>query len=238
MTATHSSDAGYETIDLTVEDGIAQITLDREERLNVATMEMLSELVDAFDRIGDDDDARCVIVTGRGRAFCAGFDLGEGETSFARGGEAFRMPEVEAWRNQWLHTGDPFSVDKDGNYYYLDRKKDSIRRRGENICSMEIEKIVVGHDDVLKVAAVAVPDSVSEEEVKVVVVLKSGAKPDPRRYRVPRRAAPALHGPRYIEYADELPKTPTEKIRKRVLRERGVSDEIWDRTSDGVASPR
>lgn len=90
---TNSSSPRYETIDLEVDEGIATITLDREDRLNAFTQVMLEELVHAFDRIDRDDDARCVIVTGRGRAFCAGADLGEGKDSFARGTDAFRMPE-------------------------------------------------------------------------------------------------------------------------------------------------
>lgn len=85
--------AAYETIELTVDERIATITLDREDRLNAFNQTMLEELIDAFDRIDADDEARCVIVTGRGRAFCAGADLGDGKDSFARSGGPFRMPQ-------------------------------------------------------------------------------------------------------------------------------------------------
>ncbi len=83
----------YETIDLSVEDGIATITLDREERLNAFTYGMLEDFVDALDRTDADPEVKCVIVTGRGRAFCAGADLGEGKTTFDRGSGVFQMPE-------------------------------------------------------------------------------------------------------------------------------------------------
>ncbi len=83
----------YETIGLSVEDGIATITLDREERLNAFTYGMLEDFVDALDRTDADPEVKCVIVTGRGRAFCAGADLGEGKTTFDRGSGVFQMPE-------------------------------------------------------------------------------------------------------------------------------------------------
>jgi enoyl-CoA hydratase/carnithine racemase len=85
-------DSAYETIDLQVESGIATITLDREERLNAFTPRMCEEMVDAFDRTDADDSTKAVIVTGRGRAFCAGADLGEGTSTFDRGDETFAMP--------------------------------------------------------------------------------------------------------------------------------------------------
>jgi enoyl-CoA hydratase/carnithine racemase len=88
-----SNGSAYETIDLSVEDGIATITLDREERLNAFTYRMLEEFVDALDRTDADDEVKAVIITGRGRAFCAGADLGEGGKSFDRGDETFTMPQ-------------------------------------------------------------------------------------------------------------------------------------------------
>ncbi len=144
----------------------------------------------------------------------------------------WQMPEktVEAWRNQWMHTGDLFSVDTDGDYYYIDRKKDSIRRRGENISSVELEFVVLGHPAVLEVAAVAVPDEISEQEVKIAVVLKEGQQLEAselHEFLVDR--LPRFMLPRYIEFVENLPKTPTEKIRKNVLRDAGVTPGTWDR---------
>ena len=147
------------------------------------------------------------------------------------------MPDktVEAWRNLWFHTGDAFRRDDDGNYYYVDRLKDSIRRRGENISSLEIEREVVEHPTVLEVAAVGVPSEWGEEDVKIAVVAKPGEKVDPTELagflqdRLPRFMVP-----RYIEVLDALPRTPTEKIRKSELRAAGVTAETWDRLKDGT----
>ena len=102
---------------------------------------------------------------------------------------------AEAWRNGWFHTGDQFTRDEDGNFFFLDRIKDVIRRRGENISSFEVETEVMSHPLVKDAAAVAVqnPDvaeSAGDEEVKVVVVLEEGAALDPVELDgVPRRAA-------------------------------------------------
>ena len=91
------------------------------------------------------------------------------------------MPEATtaAWRNLWLHTGDAFRYDDEGNYYFLDRISDTIRRRGENISSAEVEAVVNEHPAVLESAAVAVPSEWGEDEVKVVVV----ARPGPTSWR-------------------------------------------------------
>lgn len=153
----------------------------------------------------------------------------------------WQMPEktVEAWRNQWFHTGDMFMVDKDGDYFYLDRNKDAIRRRGESISSMEIEGEVLAHPDVLEAAAVAVEDDISGEEVKIVVVLHEGRELSPEDLigfvaeRVPRFMVP-----RYVEFLEALPKTPTQKILKSELRAAGITDTTWDRQASTAAVPR
>lgn len=137
---------------------------------------------------------------------------------------------VDAWRNQWLHTGDGFTRDAEGNFYFVDRIKDAIRRRGENISSAEVEAIVLTHPDVLECAAVAVPADVGEDEVKIVVVLQPGRGLGPEaldEFLTP--LMPRFMIPRYIEIVDALPKTPTQKIRKVELREAGVTPHTWDR---------
>lgn len=143
----------------------------------------------------------------------------------------WKRPEatVAAWRNQWLHTGDGFIRDENDNFFFVDRKKDAIRRRGENISSFEVEAQVNEHPDVIECAAVAVPSELSEDEVKVAVVLHDGAAltaSDLHAYLAERM--PKFMVPRFIEFLDELPKTPTQKIRKVVLREGGVTAETWD----------
>jgi len=143
----------------------------------------------------------------------------------------WRNPEqtAEAWRNQWLHTGDAFRADADGNFYFVDRLKDAIRRRGENISSFEVEAEVEAHPAILESAAVAVPASAGEDEVKVVVALKSGERLDPAElHAFLQGRLPAYMVPRYIEVrSEELPKTPTGKVRKAALRADGVGS-AWD----------
>jgi len=140
---------------------------------------------------------------------------------------------VEAWRNQWLHTGDGFTRDADGNFYFVDRIKDAIRRRGENVSSFEVEIEIDSHPDVLESAAVAVASEFGEDEIKAVVVPLPGRSLDPsdlHAYLADRM--PRFMVPRYIEIADSLPKTPTQKIRKVELRAAGVGPATWDGRPD------
>ena len=142
------------------------------------------------------------------------------------------MPEATtaAWRNLWLHTGDAFRYDADGNYYFCDRISDTIRRRGENISSAEVEAGVNEHPCVLESAAVAVPSEWGEDEVKIVVVPRPGASVEPRElidFLTPR--LPRFMLPRYVEVTTSLPKTPTEKVRKVELRAQGITPDTWDR---------
>jgi crotonobetaine/carnitine-CoA ligase len=137
---------------------------------------------------------------------------------------------AKAWRNQWLHTGDGFTRDEDGNFYFVDRIKDAIRRRGENVSSAEVEADVNEHPAVLESAAIAVPSEQSEDEIKVVVVLKPGETLEPAdlvAFLESRMARFMV--PRYVEIVDELPKTPTQKVRKAALREDGVTAATYDR---------
>jgi len=151
------------------------------------------------------------------------------------------MPELNArlWRNGWLHTGDGFRRDESGRLFFVDRIKDAVRRRGENVSSFEVEEVVNTFEDVAESAVVAVPSAFTEDEIKVVIVLKPGRKPDPERlirYLVDR--TPYFMVPRYVEFVDELPKTPTQKVQKHVLRESGVGPQTWDRESAGVVVNR
>jgi carnitine-CoA ligase len=137
---------------------------------------------------------------------------------------------VEVWRNQWLHTGDGFRRDEDGNLYFVDRFKDVIRRRGENISSVEVELITNQHDDVLESAAVPVPSEAGEDDVKIVVVLKPERRLSEETllaFLVERM--PRFMVPRYVEFVEDLPKTPTQKVRKAELRAIGVNPSTWDR---------
>ena len=133
------------------------------------------------------------------------------------------MPDatVKAWRNLWFHTGDLVKRDADGYFYFVDRMKDSIRRRGENISSFEIEHVILEHEEVAEVAAIAVPSpfAENEEEVKVCVALKPNASvTEQQLFDFCRARIPEYAVPRFIEFFDSLPKTPTQKIQKHFLR--------------------
>ncbi len=150
----------------------------------------------------------------------------------------WQRPEetVSAWRNGWFHTGDLFECDEEGNYFFVDRKKDSIRRRGENISSFEVEREVMAYPDVLEAACIALPDEYGGDEIKVFVVLRKGSQFNPAaliQFLIPRMTYYMI--PRYVEVVSELPKTEaTMRIQKHKLRERGNSETTWDREVAGI----
>jgi crotonobetaine/carnitine-CoA ligase len=151
--------------------------------------------------------------------------------------EYYRMPDktLEVFRNLWFHTGDYAKKDEDGFFYFVDRKKDAIRRRGENISSFEVEKVVNTHPQVLECAVFAVPSELGEDEVKVNVVLKRDQTLPPGRLIEFCRERMAYFAiPRYVEYVTNLPKTPTNRIEKYHLRELGITENTWDREEAGV----
>jgi carnitine-CoA ligase len=142
---------------------------------------------------------------------------------------------AKAWRNLWYHTGDMLMRDENDNYYFVDRTKDAIRRRGENISSMEVENEVNSHPDVLECAVIPIDSSATEQEVMTVVVPKPDRVIDHEqliRFLEPRMAYFMI--PRYIDIVAELPKTPTGKIQKHPLRETGLTATTWDREAEGV----
>ena len=146
---------------------------------------------------------------------------------------------ADAWRNGWFHTGDAFIRDADGDYRFVDRLKDAIRRRGENISSYEIEVELLSHPAVREAAAIPVPSEFSEDEVMVVLAAAGGASIDPEdiiRHLLPRMARHMV--PRYIRIIDELPKTPTAKVEKHLLRAQGLTDDTWDRERAGIVLRR
>lgn len=137
---------------------------------------------------------------------------------------------VAAWRNLWFHTGDGAVMDEDGFLHFRDRIKDVIRRRGENISSVEVETVVNLHPSVLTSAAIAVPSDVGEDEVKVVVVPREGAVIDPAALVAHcEEHLPYFAVPRYVEVRSALPLTATQRVEKRTLRDEGVTPATWDR---------
>lgn len=144
------------------------------------------------------------------------------------------MPEktVETWRNLWFHTGDALRRDEKGWYYFVDRVKDALRRRGENISSFEVESVIRSHPAVAECAVVAAKaDEVGgEDEVKAFVVLNEGAVADFDDIAAWCDARmPVYMVPRYLEQIATLPQTPSQKVQKKVLREMGNGPLTWDR---------
>ena len=188
-----------------------------------------ARLVDDFDQLVADGEPGELVV--------------RAETPWVLNAGYLNNPQAtsQTWRNGWFHTGDSFVRDPEGNYFFLDRIKDCIRRRGENISSFEVEAHVSAHPAVARCAAVAVRRSSApgaDEEIKIVVELVVGQTLEAEaliRWLIPR--TPRFMIPRYVEFMDALPLTPTQKVRKEVLRQRGIAD-VWDREAAGVEIPR
>jgi crotonobetaine/carnitine-CoA ligase len=139
-------------------------------------------------------------------------------------------PAAELYKDGWLATGYLFSYDEVGQFAFIDRKKDSIRRRGENISSWEVENEVKSHPAVLETAAVPVPSEWGEEEVKIVVVRRDNQDISARElvdYLGSR--LPNFMIPRYVEFVNDLPRTPSEKVAKNLLLVDPVNSATWDR---------
>lgn len=155
-----------------------------------------------------------------------------------------KMPEktVEDFRNFWFHTGDAGRMDRDGYIYFVDRVKDYIRRRGENISSFEVEKIVNSHPDVKESAAIGVKSEAgkyAEDELMVLVIAEKGKKIEPEKllaYLEPRM--PYFMIPRFIRFVDSFPKTGTQRTQKNKLREQGVTKDTWDMVKAGYKPKR
>lgn len=142
-------------------------------------------------------------------------------------------------RNLWFHTGDLARLDADGFFYFVDRKKDALRRRGENISSFEMEKTFHGHAAILDVAVHAVPSEMGEDEVKVTCVLQPGTDLDAEELcRWAAERVPYFAIPRYIEFRDDLPRNPVGRVLKYELRADGVTPGTWDREAAGVTFER
>jgi crotonobetaine/carnitine-CoA ligase len=146
--------------------------------------------------------------------------------------EYYRNPgaTAQAFRNLWFHTGDRAVVDEDGYFWYQDRIKDSIRRRGENISSWELERVINSIEAVQESAVIGVPSELTEEEVMAVVVPKvdSDLSPETILDEVGRRM-PHFAVPRYVRFVAELPKNPAQRVQKFQLRAEGLTENTWDR---------
>jgi crotonobetaine/carnitine-CoA ligase len=145
--------------------------------------------------------------------------------------EYYNMPEetLKMFRNLWMHSGDLGYIQDDW-LYFVGREKDAIRRRGENISSFEVERVIVSNADVKECAAIPIPTELGEDEIKAVIVLNDENTLTPQELLVfCQDKMPKYMVPRYIEIKESLPKTPTEKIEKVKLKEEGVTPNTWDR---------
>ncbi|MGZ5714400.1 MAG: ATP-dependent acyl-CoA ligase [Caldimonas sp.] len=151
---------------------------------------------------------------------------------FAFASGYFGKPEatVAAWRNLWFHTGDRVVREADGAFRFVDRLKDAIRRRGENISSYEVEQVLQGHPAVAAVAVYPVRSELAEDEVMAALVARPGETLDPADLaRFCATRLPYFASPRFIDVVAELPRTENGKVQKYKLRERGVTESAWDR---------
>jgi crotonobetaine/carnitine-CoA ligase len=155
--------------------------------------------------------------------------------------EYYKMPEktIDLWRNLWLHTGDYLYYDEEGFFYFVDRKKDALRRRGENISSSEVEMVVRSHPGVLEVAAIAAKSEVGEDEVMVCVIPKEGERVTAEELIAHCESRMAYFMvPRFVRFMEKMPKTPSERVEKYKLREEGVTPDTWDREKAGYKLKR
>jgi carnitine-CoA ligase len=159
--------------------------------------------------------------------------------AFATGYFGALEKTAEAWRNSWFHTGDRVMREPDGYFRFVDRIKDAIRRRGENISSFEVEQVLLGHPAVALAAVFPVRSALAEDEVMAAVVLHPGqslAALELIQYCEPR--LPYFAVPRYLEFVSELPTTESGKVQKYKLAARGLTEATWDREAAGYKLKR
>ena len=151
------------------------------------------------------------------------------------------MPEktVEAWRNLWFHTGDRVVREADGAFRFLDRIKDAIRRRGENISSYEVEAVLLGHPSIEAAAVYPVKSKLAEDEVMASLTAKTGRSIDLEELAsYCQKHLPYFAVPRYIDVVKDLPRTANGKTQKFVLREQGITATTWDRLPESDSNKR
>lgn len=152
----------------------------------------------------------------------------------------YAMPEatLDAFRDLWFHTGDVLRQDADGYLYFIGRRKDMVRRRGENISCAEVELGIAAHPEVLECAVYGVPSELTEDEVMAAVVLRPGAQLTPQALAEHCAAHMArFMVPRYLRFLQALPKTPTDKVEKFRLQAQGIVPGTWDRETGRALPP-
>lgn len=154
--------------------------------------------------------------------------------AFATGYFGTTDKTVEAWRNLWFHTGDRVVRDSDGHYRFIDRMKDSIRRRGENVSSWEVEQVILKHPAVVACAIYPLPSELGEDEVAAAIQL------EPHRTLEPAEILRHCEGqiayfavPRFVRFVSQMPLTENGKVKKGALRQAGMTSDTWDREAAG-----
>lgn len=146
---------------------------------------------------------------------------------------------IQAFRNLWFHTGDRGYVDEDGYLWYVDRKKEAIRKSGEMLSPSDVEKVLNSHPDVAECAVVGVPSELGDDEVKAVIVVRAGSSIEPSTLiKFCEGKIAYFMIPRFIEFRERLPKTPSERIEKYKLKENDPSAKLWDRVAAGYKLSR
>jgi crotonobetaine/carnitine-CoA ligase len=195
---------------------------------------LMGPVFDGFDaRVVDEQDRPVTDGT-------AGELVVRSDEPLAFASEYFAMPDktAEAWRDGWFYTGDRVVRERNGYFRFVDRLKDAIRRRGENISSFEVEQVLLSHPAVANAAAFPVRSPLAEDEVMVAVILhpdKSIAETELIAFCEPR--LPYFAVPRYVEFVKELPATESGKIQKYKLRQRGITVNTWDREAAKARTP-
>ena len=183
-------------------------------------------------RVADEGDIEVPVGT-------AGELLLRADEPYAFASGYFNMPgkTVEAWRNLWFHTGDRVVRDADGAFRFIDRIKDAIRRRGENISSFEVEQVLLSHPGVAECAVYPARSELAEDEVMVALVVRLDSSIDLAELMLfCEKRLPYFAVPRYIDLLPDLPRTENGKVQKYKLRERGVSTITWDRSPAGFGA--
>ncbi len=134
-----------------------------------------------------------------------------------------------AMRGGWHHTGDLARIDEEGLLTFVDRKKDAIRRRGENVSSVQLEAAIATHPKIAEASIVAVPSEMTEDDIKVCIVLSGPEEPTPEElFGFFEEKLPYFAVPRYVEIVEALPKTATMRVQKHVLRGAGLTSRTLD----------
>lgn len=146
---------------------------------------------------------------------------------------------VETSRNWWYHTGDIGRIDDEGYLFFVDRKADYLRRRGENISSFDVERILMRQGSLADVAVHAVPSELTEDDLKITATRKEGASlSEEELFRWCLEELPYFALPRYIEFRAELPRSPVGRVLKRELRDEAMGDAVWDAEASGISYER